>query len=351
MRSSCTTLAHASVRAAHHEHAGQTGRPVLAERDGSEGGPISEAVAKAIQEGYSVETASAYHGYFFQVLKGQGPAAPLGEIDYVIRGAMIGGFALMATPAEYGVTGVQTFIVNHNGIVYPEGSGTGLAGARQEDRSLQPGQDLDAHERRLGEVKRRCGNCVGRRPQPGGRTVAIAAAPDGGESFRKPRLGTGLGKSPEGQRPEVRAGAEAALVQGALRSVPLLRRFLTPEHEDLHLVTFEIIQRIGPPAIPLLADLLRHKSNSIRRGAINELIDLAPDTEVIQPALRRALGDEDPVVAGDAARALGALGQRASPSVGALITTLSHEDPYVRVYAAEAVGVLSVRVRPRRYLP
>jgi outer membrane protein assembly factor BamB/HEAT repeat protein len=138
--------------------------------------------------------------------------------------------------------------------------------------------------------------------------------------------------------PKVRATAEAALVQGALRSVPLLRRFLTPEHEDLHLVTFEIIQRIGPPAIPLLADLLRHKSNSIRRGAINELIDLAPDTELIQPALRRALGDEDPDVAGDAARALGALGRRASPSVGALVTTLSHEDPYVRVYAAEALA-------------
>jgi len=138
--------------------------------------------------------------------------------------------------------------------------------------------------------------------------------------------------------PKVRATAEGALVQGALRSLPLLRRFLTPEHEDLHLVTFEIIQRIGPPAIPLLTDLLRHKSNSIRRGAINELIDLAPDTELIQPALRRGLVDEDPVVAGDAARALGALGHRASPSVGALITTLSHEDPYVRVYAAEALA-------------
>jgi hypothetical protein len=92
--------------------------------DGTDGGPISEAVAKAIQEGYAVDTASAYHGYMFQVLKGQGPAAPLGDLDYVIGDAMIGGFALIATPAEYGVTGVQTFIVNHNGIVYQKDLGT-----------------------------------------------------------------------------------------------------------------------------------------------------------------------------------------------------------------------------------
>jgi len=138
--------------------------------------------------------------------------------------------------------------------------------------------------------------------------------------------------------PKVRATAEATLVQQGPRSLPLLRRFLTPEHEDLHAVTFEIIQRIGPPAIPLLVDLLRHESNSIRRTAVDELIDLSPHTESIQPALRRALRDEDSVVAGDAARALGALGKRASPSVGALVTTLSHEDPYVRIYAAEALA-------------
>src|SRR4051794_18026930 len=52
--------------------------------------------------------------------------------------------------------------------------------------------------------------------------------------------------------PKVRAAAEAALVQGAARSLPSLRRLLNPEHEDLHVVTLEIIRRIGPPAIPLL---------------------------------------------------------------------------------------------------
>ncbi len=141
--------------------------------------------------------------------------------------------------------------------------------------------------------------------------------------------------------PKVRATAETALVQGAPRSLLLLRRFLTPGHEDLHEVVFEIIRRIGPPAIPLLVELLQHEDVSFRRFAADALIDLPPDTESIQPALRRALRDEDATVAGDAARALGALGTRASPSVGALLNTLSHEDPYARVYAAEALASIA----------
>jgi len=138
--------------------------------------------------------------------------------------------------------------------------------------------------------------------------------------------------------PKVRAIAQAALVDRAGLSLPLLRLFLHRRNEDLHRETFEIIQRIGPPAIPLLVELLQHEQVSFRRSAVNELIDLAPDTEWIQPALRRALRDEDSMVAGDAARALGALGQRASRSVRALVKTLSHEDPYVRIYAAEALA-------------
>ena len=137
---------------------------------------------------------------------------------------------------------------------------------------------------------------------------------------------------------KVRAIAEAALVRGAGRSLPLLRRFLNRGNEDLDLVTFEIIRRIGPPAIPLLVDLLRDERVSIRRSAVDPLIDLAPYTEGIQPALRRALRDEDSAVARDAARALGALGQRASPSVRALVKALSHEEPHVRIYAAEALA-------------
>ena len=164
------------------------------------------------------------------------------------------------------------------------------------------------------------------------------AIPTESSLSRNPALVSDWANRLRANDPKVRATAEAALVQGALGSLPLLRRFLTPEHEDLHLVTFEIFQRIGPPAIPQLVNLLRNEWDSIRRSAVSELIDLAPHTELIQPALRRALGDEDAVVAGDAARALGALGNRASPSVGALVKTLLHDDPYVRIYAAEALA-------------
>src|SRR6266699_1712848 len=80
--------------------------------DGTWGGPVGEEVAKALEQGYTQQSQpQPYHGYYFKVLKGQGPAAPMGEMDFVVGGAMIGGFALAAAPAEYRVTGVQTFIV------------------------------------------------------------------------------------------------------------------------------------------------------------------------------------------------------------------------------------------------
>jgi outer membrane protein assembly factor BamB/HEAT repeat protein len=142
---------------------------------------------------------------------------------------------------------------------------------------------------------------------------------------------------------KVRTTAEATLVKQGARSLPLLRRFLNRPDEDLHLETFEIIRQIGPPAIPLLVELLRHQETSFRRFAADALIDLPPDTAWIQPALRRALRDDDAMVAGDAARALGALRSRAGPSVPALVRTLSHEDAYVRVYAAEALASIGLR--------
>jgi DUF2950 family protein len=85
--------------------------------DGSQGGPVGEAIAKALEEGYTSKS-GPYHGYYFKTLKGQGPAAPLGQLDYVLNGAMIGGFAMVAWPAEYQVTGVETLIVSYDGIVY-----------------------------------------------------------------------------------------------------------------------------------------------------------------------------------------------------------------------------------------
>jgi hypothetical protein len=91
--------------------------------DGTPGGSVSEAVAKALAEGYTLEKNTAYHGYYFKILKGQGQDAPLGRLDYVIQNAMIGGFALLAVPAEYRVTGVKTFMVGPNGIVYQKDLG------------------------------------------------------------------------------------------------------------------------------------------------------------------------------------------------------------------------------------
>ena len=111
--------------------------------DGSWGGPIGEKIARAIEQGYS-GSAEPYHGYFFKILKGQGPAAPLGEMDFVVEGVMIGGFALVAAPAEYGVTGVKSFIVSHDGVVYEKdfGSATLNAFIKMErfnpDRSWKP---------------------------------------------------------------------------------------------------------------------------------------------------------------------------------------------------------------------
>ena len=77
---------------------------------------------RAIEQGYT-NKAEPYHGYFFKILKGQGTDAPLGQMDYVIHGVMIGGFALVAAPAEYDVTGVKTFIVSNDGVVYEKDLG------------------------------------------------------------------------------------------------------------------------------------------------------------------------------------------------------------------------------------
>jgi hypothetical protein len=89
--------------------------------DGTWGGPVGDKIAHAIEQGYS--SGQPYHGYFFKVLTGQGPAAPLGKLDFVVKGVMIGGFALVAAPSEYGMTGLRSFIVSHDGVVYEKDLG------------------------------------------------------------------------------------------------------------------------------------------------------------------------------------------------------------------------------------
>jgi hypothetical protein len=94
-------------------------------KPGDEESPLGDFAARATREGYKKTSNKPipYHGYFFKILKAQGKSAPGGAYEYVINGKMIGGFAMVAYPAQYGVSGVMTFIVNHDGIVYEKNLG------------------------------------------------------------------------------------------------------------------------------------------------------------------------------------------------------------------------------------
>ncbi len=105
-------------------------------KEGEEQSPLGPFAAQAVREGYASKKPSdnpvPYHGYFYRILKAQGKNAPGGAYDYVVNGKMIGGFALVAYPAEYGSSGIMTFVVNHDGVVYEKdlGKETGkIAGA------------------------------------------------------------------------------------------------------------------------------------------------------------------------------------------------------------------------------
>ncbi|AHY53384.1 DUF2950 domain-containing protein [Bradyrhizobium japonicum] len=93
-------------------------------RDDNDPSPLGALVAEASAEGYKPgEGPAPYHGYYFRILKGQGPDAPGGALNYVVKDKMIGGFGLIAWPAEYGNSGVMTFVVNHAGTVYEKDLG------------------------------------------------------------------------------------------------------------------------------------------------------------------------------------------------------------------------------------
>jgi len=90
--------------------------------------PLGELAASAAAEGYRVgQQRAPYHGYYYKVLTRQGPNAAGGALDYIVRGRMIGGFALVAYPAEYRNSGVMTFLVNHRGDVYEKDLGPNTA--------------------------------------------------------------------------------------------------------------------------------------------------------------------------------------------------------------------------------
>jgi hypothetical protein len=102
--------------------------------------PLGSMVAQARREGYKRAAGKPvpYHGYYYKILTGQGTDAPDGAYDYIVRGQMIGGFALVAYPAEYGSSGIMTFIVNHEGVVYEKDLGPNTAATARAMTKFNP---------------------------------------------------------------------------------------------------------------------------------------------------------------------------------------------------------------------
>ncbi|HEX6209433.1 MAG TPA: DUF2950 domain-containing protein [Methylomirabilota bacterium] len=110
-------------------------------RPGEPSSPLGELVVRARAEGYRRGEGSGptpFHGYLYRGLTAQGPDAPGGAYDYLTRSHMIGGFALVAFPAQYGVSGVMTFMVNHDGVVYQKDLGPNTRATALAMRAYNP---------------------------------------------------------------------------------------------------------------------------------------------------------------------------------------------------------------------
>jgi hypothetical protein len=108
-------------------------------KQGEAESPLGPLVAKAAREGYQTDL-QPYHGYTFRILKNQGKDARGGAYAYVVKGRMIGGFAVVAYPANYGVSGVMTFLINQDGVVYQKDLGPDTAQVAATLASFSPGQ-------------------------------------------------------------------------------------------------------------------------------------------------------------------------------------------------------------------
>lgn len=106
-------------------------------KEGEPPSPIGEFVARAATQGYGPES-SAYHGYRFRLLTKQSAAAPGGAYDYIVQGKQIGGFAVLAFPANYGDSGIMTFMLSHSGIVYQKDLGKETATKAEQIKSFDP---------------------------------------------------------------------------------------------------------------------------------------------------------------------------------------------------------------------
>jgi hypothetical protein len=106
---------------------------------GEEASPLGELIAEATKQGYRVGGGrTPFHGYYFKILTKQGAAAAGGELEYIVNGKMIGGFALVAYPAEYRNSGVMTFIVNHAGTVFQKDLGPNTAQVAERMTAFNP---------------------------------------------------------------------------------------------------------------------------------------------------------------------------------------------------------------------
>lgn len=118
--------------------------------EGEPPSPLGELFAKAKAEGYaekkSGEGPSPYHGYFYRILTGQGKGAEGGAYDYMVNEHLLGGVALVAFPAQYGASGVMTFIVNHDGVVYQKDLGSKTAEIASAIKLFDPGPDWQKAE-------------------------------------------------------------------------------------------------------------------------------------------------------------------------------------------------------------
>ena len=113
-------------------------------KEGEEPSPLGELVVQARAEGYAKAGSKSnpapfpFHGYYFRMLMKQGKHAPGGAYDYVVKGKQFGGFAVVAYPAEYGNSGVVTFVVNHEGVVYQKDLGKNTAKAAKAMTAFDP---------------------------------------------------------------------------------------------------------------------------------------------------------------------------------------------------------------------
>ena len=113
--------------------------------EGEPESPLGPLAAAASAGGYGRaqrgDRPEPYHGYVYRILERQGPAAPGGAMDYVVNGRMIGGFAIIASPARYGSTGIKTFMISHDDVVWEQDLGPATARAAAEMEAFNPDED------------------------------------------------------------------------------------------------------------------------------------------------------------------------------------------------------------------